>query len=914
MQPPRRKRAFSLPASRSRIDADLRAEFQFHIDERIEQFMADGMSREDAVREVTRRFGDYDTHRSHTTQIDEETMQQRRRSERLRDFQRELRFALRSLWRSPGFTIIAFLTLTLGVGATTGIFSVLDAVVLRPLPYRDAGALVSVLHPATVPGSGERSWGVSAGGYFQFAEKNQSFSTFGLYRNSGLTVTNDNQAEVVRTALVTASMFPVLAARPFAGRLLTADDDKPGAPLVTVISHEFLQRRFGGSLAVLNTVLETSDGPFQIVGVAEPGLALPLPGPFASSADLNGFGVDVWLPMQLNPAGPFHNSHPQVGVGRLKPGVSIERAQRDLQSVFAHFTETLPTVYGPRFMKSYNFRLKVESLQRTVLGPQLPRTLWMLFGAVVLVFGIAASNVANLYLVRLNMRRQESAVRTALGASRTQMAIHHLAETLLLCGAAALAGLALAAAGIRAMLLIAPTDVPRLASVSLDARAAALALALSLCLGVILGLLPPIRRGIDVNALRSGTRELSASLRQRIVRNGLVVGQLAMALTLLTAAGLMLRSFGELRNVNPGFDTSNLLVFDISLPYNEYSKRASAITFHRELQRRLRELPGVTDVGSIGAIPLEGYGTGCTVVFREGGPYGPAEQTPCVSTPSATPGAFDALGMTVEGRTPTWADVTSLSQAVVVTKALADRLWPGESAIGKGIGSNGPDSKVWYRVVGVARNIKAEALDAPDTEAVFYATTALRPDWGDGELNDHAYLVRTNGTDPMQLIPEVRRTVSEMSSHVPIIAPRSLDTILARSMARTTFLMVLLSVAALVALLLSAIGVYGVIAYVVTQRRTEIGIRIALGASIRQVVNMVMLQAVRLVVIGVGVGLVGALLLSRVMRSVLFGVSATDPTVLGGVVVVLLITTVVASVVPARRAARVDPSEAMRAG
>ena len=914
MQPPQRKRAFWLPASRERIEADLRTEFQFHIDERIEQFMADGMSREDAAREVRRRFGDYDTHRSLTTRIDQETLQRSNRTERLHDVQREFRLALRSLWRSPAFTVIAFVTLALGVGATTGIFSVLDAVVLRPLPYRDAASLVSVLHPATVPGSGERSWGVSSGGYFQFAEKNRSFSSFGIYRNYGTTITNDNQAEVVQVAQVTASVLTVLEAKPFAGRLLNADDDAPGAPLVTVVSHELFERRFGGDVAILGTMLQTSDGPLEIVGVAEPRLALPLPGPFATSVDLSGFRADIWVPMQLNRAGPFENSHPNVGLGRLRAGVSIERAQAYLRSIFGQFTETLPTVYSPRFMKSYNFRVNVESLQRTVLGPRLPRTLWMLFGAVLLVFGISASNVANLFLVRLNVRRRESAVRMALGASRTQMAIHHLAESLLLCGAATLAGLALAAAGIRAMLLIAPTDIPRLASVSLDARAAALAIGLALLLGIVLGLLPLVRRGIDVNALRSGTRELSASTRQRVIRNALAVGQLAMALTLLTAAGLMLRSFRELRKVKPGFDTNNVLAFDLSLPYNEYPKRASAIGFHRELQDKLRALPGVAAVGSVSALPLEGYGTGCSVVFRENSPYGPGEQTPCVSTPSATPGLFDALRMTVDGRTPTWADVSSLTQAVVVTRALADRLWPGESAIGKGIGSNGPGSKVWYRVVGVARNIKAEAIDAPDTEAVFYATSALRPEWGDGELNDHTYLIRTNGDDPMQLVPLVREAVSTMNRHVPVVAPRSMEAVFARSIARTTFLMVLLGVAALVALVLSAVGIYGVIAYVVTQRRGEIGIRIALGASVRQVVNMVMLQAVRLALAGIGVGLLAALLLARVMRSVLFGVSATDPAVICGVVIVLLATTVVASAIPARRAARVDPSEAMRAG
>ena len=518
-----------------------------------------------------------------------------------------------------------------------------------------------------------------------------------------------------------------------------------------VISHEFLMRRFGGRVDVVGRSLETSIGPYEIVGVAEPGLTLPMPGPFASSGDLRGFGVDVWMAMRLNPAGPFFNNHPNVGIGRLKPDATVESAQTDLETIFGRFTDVLPRAYSKGFIKSYNFRVRVESLQQTVLGPQLPRTLWMLFGAVLLVLGIAAANVANLYLVRLDVRRRESAVRAALGADRSQLATHYLAETLLLCGAAAVAGLLVAVIGLRAVLLVAPADIPRLASVSLDARSASVAIAIAMTLGVFLGVLPLFRRGVDLEALRAGSRGQSASARQRLVRNILVVGQLAMALVLLTAAGLMLRSFGELRKVQPGFDTANVLAFDISLPHNEYGKRSASLAFHAELQRRLRALPGVSEVGSISDVPLEGFGTGCSVVFREKQPYSADEKTPCVSTPIATPGVFAALRIAIEGRAPTWGDVETRTQAVVVTRALANRLWPGENPIGKGINSNGPDAPRWYRVVGVAADIKAEALDAPNSEAVFYAATTLGDDDDSDGLTDHAYLVRTSGIDPLSL-------------------------------------------------------------------------------------------------------------------------------------------------------------------
>lgn len=907
------KRMFALPPSADRLDGDVRDELQFHIAERIDQFVADGMTREEAEREVAKRFGDFEEHRIETKRIDEDTLHIRRRSERLHDLRREVSLAWRALRRSPGFTIVAFVTLAIGIAAATGIFSILDAVVLRPLAYRNSSELVSVLHPATVPGSGERVWGISPGGYFEFAKGNRTLTSFGIYRNSGLTVTNDQQAERAQVSMITSSVFTVLSAQAYRGRLLTAEDDKPESPRVTVLSYEFFQRRFGGDVSIVGRNLETSAGAFEIVGIAEPGLALPMPGPFASSTSLSTFGTDIWVPMRLRTTGPFYNEHPNVGIGRLKPGVSIVDAQTDFNAIFARFSETLPTAYSKGFISSYNFRLKVEALQQTVLGPRLPRTLWMLFGAVMLVLAIATMNVANLYLVRLDVRRREVAVRAALGADRVHIATHHLAETILLCVGAALAGIALAAATLRTLLRIAPGDIPRLASVSLNGRAVFVGLAIATLLACILGVLPVLRRGIDVEALRAGTRGPSASPRQRAVRSTLVVLQLAMALTLLAAAGLMLRSFDQLRRVQPGFDASNVLAFDLSLPYNEYGKRLQTIAFHRELDRRIRALPGVQEVGSVSSIPLEDFGTGCTVVFRENRPYGPDEQTPCVSTPSATPGVFAALGIPVRGRVPTWNDVDERTQAVVVTRALADRLWPGEDPIGRGINSNGSKATYWYRVVGVIDSLKAEALDAPNTEAVFYAASGLRePDDDNGALNDHSYLVRTTGVDAMSVLPAVRQIVAALNAHVPVVSPRTMDSVMQRSMARTTFLMVLLAIAASVALLLSAVGIYGVISYLVTQRRVEIGIRMALGASVRQIMRLVLMQSVRLAVIGIAVGVAGALAMSRLLQATLFGVRPNDPVVLAVVVLVLFTATIVASVAPARRAAQVEPNEAMR--
>jgi predicted permease len=822
-----------------------------------------------------------------------------------------MRRAARVLRRDRAFTIIAFLTLALGLGATTALFTVLDAVVLRALPYRDAGQLVSVMHPATVPGSGERTWGLSPGSYFGFRERTRTLSDLGMYASGGFTVTNGGEAEVVQVARVTASILTTLQARPSAGRLLRSDDDVPGGPQVAVLSHEFFQRRFGGDLTMIGRNLETSVGSYEIIGVAEPGLALPVPGPFASSADLSGLRVDVWTPLQLNPAGPFFNNHPYVGVGRLRADVAIADAQREFVGLFQRITEELPQVYSPGFLRQYAFRVQVAALRDAVLGPTVPRTLWLLFGAVVLVLLIAAANVGNLFLLRFEARRRESAIRTALGADRAQMAAHYLAETLLLCVAAGAAGIGLAAAGLRVLLAIAPTNVPRLSEVALGGTSVLVALGVALLLGLVLGLVPLLRRGLDLGSLRDGGRGLSPSRGQRRVRHLLVVGQLALTLMLLAGAGLMFRSFDQLRRVEPGGAAAGVLAFQLSLPFQRYDTREKAAVFHQELQRRIGALPGVTAVGG-GPMPLESFGTGCSVVFREGRPYGVDEQTPCVPTPTAIPGYFEALGITVEGRTPAWQDVTSRSHAVVVTRALADRLWPGEDVIGRGIASNGPDSPVWYRIVGVIPEFLAEALDLAPTEAVFYAASGLRENVPSDALNDLSYFVRTTADDPLTSLSGIRQIVHELDPQVPLVQPRAMADVVAGSMARTSFILTLLGIAAAVALVLSAVGIYGVISYLVSQRRTEIGIRMALGASVVQVVRLVVLQSARLATLGVVLGLAGALAGARLMASLLYEVQTTDAVVLLSGTLLLLTAVLLASWVPAARAARIDPGEAMR--
>ncbi len=912
-----RRRALHLPASRARIDADLRDEFRFHMEERIEQFIASGMTRDEAEAEVQRRFGDVATWHQMARTIDEETMRQDRRFELFDTIRRETGRSIRVLLKTPAFSLMSLLTLTIGIGATTAIFTVLDAVVIRPLPYRNSGELVSILHPATVPGSGERRWGLSTGGYVHFRQNNRTLSDVGMYRTNGMTVFGDvdagAQTEIVRAATVTASTFDVLQARASRGRLIEPDDDLAGGPIRVVLGYEFWRQRFGSDANVVGRLLKTAGGDYEIIGVTEPGLSLPMRSPFASGAAIAGVAMDVWLPMRVNLAGPHYNTHPNVGIARLKQGVTIEEAQRDIDRLMQQLPQAAPDAYSENFIREYNFRGEVAPLKNAVLGPSLPRTMWMLFAAVLLVLLIAAANVTGLFVVRLESRRREAAIRSALGADRRHMAVHYLSESIILSLAAAILAMWLSYAGLHALLTVAPADIPRLATTTLGLPSIVFAVAAALTAGIVFGIVP-LARDARFGALRDDGRGLTLSRSRRSVRDVLVVGQMAMALVLLASAGLMIRSFMHLRVVSPGFDHRQVLAFDVDLPFPEYDTREKAMAFHRALQQRLATVPGVVSVGGTSTVPLEGFGTGCSVVWRTGNPYRPGQQPPCVSTPIASPGFFETMRIKVRGRTTTWADIDSRSQAVVITQALGDRLWPGEDPIGKALNSNGSRSTNAYVIVGVIPEFRGEALDRPPSEAVFYPATNFRPGARTDAVNSLTYLVRTEGIDPRSIIPIARRLLADANPRVPFVDARTMDEVFSRSMSRTSFVMILLGLAAAAALALSAVGTYGVISYLVTQRRPEIGVRIALGASVRGVAHLVVWQSLRLAIVGVAIGLAGAWATTRLLSRLLFEVSPTDPVVLGTVASMLLLVAAFAAFAPARRAAKIDPVEVLRDG
>jgi len=507
--------------------------------------------------------------------------------------------------------------------------------------------------------------------------------------------------------------------------------------------------------------------------------------------------------------------------------------------------------------------------------------------------------------VRIEARRREAAVRTALGADRAHMLIHYLAESLLLTISAGVAGIVVARIGLSVLLRLAPTSIPRLTAVHLGGPSVAFALGLAVAAGIVFGLIPLTRTTVDVNTLREGGRGMTASRGQRTARAALVVGQTALAMILLACAGLMLRTFANVRNVKSGLDQRGVLTFETVLPATDFDSLNKVIAFQRDFSARIAALPGVKAVGATTGLPLQDYGVGCTSVVQEGKTYGEQDKPPCVPTPTVTPGFFESLGISVHGRTPTWADLDvppTQRTVAVVTQALADRLWPGQDPIGQGI-AVGNAGQGFFRVVGVIPELRAHGLDQPPSEIVFTASARL----------GMTFTVRGSGAVPLQMPPLVRRTLSEMNPRAAILDVRDMQTVVDRSTSRTEFIMILLAIAGSLALLLSAVGLYGVISYLVAQRRSEIGVRVALGARVQQVAGLVLGQSMRLTGTGVVIGLAGAMLVTRLLRSLLFDVSPNDPIVLAGSCIVLLAIAVAASVAPARRAAKIDPVEAMRA-
>jgi predicted permease len=605
------------------------------------------------------------------------------------------------------------------------------------------------------------------------------------------------------------------------------------------------------------------------------------------------------------------SNHTYSAIGRMRPRVSVADVQRELTRLTARFPQVFPSVYTPRMMQQVGFTTRVVSLRDAVVGDLVTKAIWILFGAVAVVLLIAAANVTNLFLVRGESRRLEVAVRGALGAARADLAWFYLTESILLAIGAAFGAMFLAWSGLRMLIAVAPATLPRLDEITLGWPSVLFATGGALVVGIVLGLAPLARTRFDLSLLRESGRGATGSRRRLTARNLLVVSQMALALVLLAAAGLLVQSLRNLRNVQPGFDPRGVMTLALSLPSGRYNRdyhRTSA--FYEQLAERVRALPGVMAVGFAGELPLETSDLCTGAVIDVPGPSG--ERGDCVQELQVTPGYFDAMRIPVRGHAPTWAETNVGGAGAVVSGAFASRFWPNEDAIGRGVrccNANGP----FYQITGITGPVRTHGLDRSPGQVVYFPMIPFAEHPGIEGMPLYMHMVvRAMPGHELALVPSITRLVNELDPQVPITEISSMDDLVAKSLARRSFTMMLLASAAALALLLSAVGIYGVISYVVAQRRGEIGIRIALGARTGAVRALVVRQSLWLALIGITIGLAVSLATMRILGALLFGVSPTDPVVLTGAILILVVLAAAASYAPARRASRVDPVEALR--
>jgi predicted permease len=827
------------------------------------------------------------------------------------DLFRELRQAVRTMARAPGYTAVAVATLALGSGAATAIFSLLDRVVFQPLPYPEAERLVRLksLVPGVDPGA---EWQLASAEYFYFGEQSRTIERLGAYQRDGTNIETPSGPQRAALAVVSAGALELIGARAAAGRLIDENDDAPGRPPVVMLSHGFWRREFGGERDVVGRTIRLSGYPHEVIGVTAEGVTLPQePG---GEPDIE---PDLWLPMRLDPAGPFYNSHVIPMFARLRAGVTLEQAQAELDRLTARLPEVYPAVYSRRFFERYGFRTKAYALKSYIVG-EAARNLWILFGAVSLVLAIACANVANLFLVRVEGRRRELAIRTALGAPRGAIASHLLAESMVLSFAGGVLALPIAMAGVSGALRLAPESLPRMPSPTIDGSVLLFALALSTLVALVLALFPLARLGGPryAGSLAEGGRSLTAGRERQRVRAALVVTQVALALVLLVGASLLLESFRRLRAADPGIEPDGVLVAELLLPTATYPDPAAMWQFYRAALERIRAVPGVTAAGMSTTIPFGG-GYGCTVQgFEDRAVYdrlAAADVTTCAGQEPTTPGYFESVGIPlIRGRTFTNADNDQPdSGVVIVSKAFADRFWPGEDPIGKGVAPGGRAEGPFYRVVGIVGDVYSSSVTEEPAVAIYYPIVPIPRSSGfwPSAIN---LTVRTGSNEPMAVLPAIRRAITDIDPAMPLANVMTMSSIVSRSMARTTFVMALLGSAAAAALALAAIGLFGVISYIVTHRTNEIGVRIALGARPPQVENMVMRASLALIGGGIAIGLAGAIAATRVLQSLLYGVPATSPLAYLASVTLLTAVGTAATLIPARRAARLDPIRALR--
>ncbi|MDQ1557189.1 MAG: hypothetical protein QOD32_249 [Pyrinomonadaceae bacterium] len=816
----------------------------------------------------------------------------------MRTLLQDLRYGFRMLWKSPGFTLVTVLALALGIGANTAIFSVVNTVLLRPLPFERPEQLVLLweTHPFGKQLGYEHLPGSTANFTDWRRQQSELFEGMAALDSWNVALTGRDEPQRLTGVKASANLFSLLRVEPAAGRGFRAEDERPGANRVVVISHGLWQRRFGSDPSVLNQTLTLDGDSYTIVGIMPAAVTFPqdmgLPAFFDFSAK-----TDLWTPYALTDEETQNRgSHHIAVVGRLRDGVTIAQAETQLNNLALQLEAQYPD-------DNKDWRVAAVSLHEQVVGKSRLAIL-ILLGAVGFVLLIACANVANLLLARATARQKEIAIRTALGATRWRVVRQMLTESVLLALVGGTLGVWLAMWGVDLLVALSPGNLPRPAEIGIDRRVLGYTFLISLATGVLFGLLPALHSSRpDFNdALKEGGRSGSASPRRQRARSLLVVSEVALALILLISAGLLLKSFVGLQNVQPGFAPDNLLTVEIGLPEQKYSDDKLIANFYRQLIARVQALPGVATVGAVSHLPLSGAEEidGFSV---EGRP----DSTETGFTQSAdfrvvAPDYFRAMGIPLlRGRPFDARDRADAPGVMIIDEAFARRFFPGEDPLGKRVDEDGSRTRhSFFQVVGVAGSVKHSGLSA-DSRPTMYVSYE-QSGWLSMTLT-----VRAAAGDPANLAAAVRREVSAVDKDQPVTKISTMAETFARAVAPQRFNMLLLGIFAAVAMILATVGIYGVISYTVSQRSREMGIRIALGASRRDILKLVVGQAMLMALVGVAVGLAGALALTRFMSGLLYGVSATDPLIFVSISLLLAAVALVASYLPARRAMKVDP-------
>ena len=808
-------------------------------------------------------------------------------------FLQDIRYGLRGFLRAPGFAAVALLTLAVGIGANTAMFSVLNAVLLRPLPYRDSSRIVTLQqsNPA-IPGL-ERL-GVSPLEYLDYRERTHDFSALGGVIVDDMNLTGGSEPQRIKTGRITPNIFDVLGVQPMLGRAFREDEDHFGGPNIVILSYALWRQHFGADRGIVGRTVRLDNVPYEVVGVMPPSFKFPYDGtPFYEAAA-------VWVPMDFT-KGDMQNRADGYDVqafARLKPGVTLAQAQQDAASARDSFHADHRDVYNDKLQPLAH----VVPMKEMAVGTVRPLVM-VLFGAVGFVLLIACANVANLLLVRATAREREIAVRSALGASSLRLARQLITECVLLGIAGGLGGLAVGYAAVRTIAHTASAQVPRLSEVSIDPTVLAFTFGAAVLTGIVFGLAPALRAmHVEIYAtLKSNSQQGGAGHGRHRWNNSLIVLETAATLVLLLGAGLLINSFIRVLNVAPGFDPSNVLIVRTAFDRSTYPTPVLRNTAKQRMLDQLAAIPGVQQVGATSQLPLSDSRNIGVHLADE-----PANEWHMVANEMVSPNYFSAMGISLlRGRSFSEQDQSGAKVgAAVVSDSFARKFWPGQDAVGKQITWGGR----WpFVVVGVAADVRLSAMDAPPPPTVYMSMLQTEG----GRSSRAVFAIRTK-SDPGGLVPDVRRMIWSIDPNLPVYDVTTMNGVVAESLAQRRFLTILLGTFAGIALLLATVGLYGVLSYSVAQRSREMALRIALGATPASVRSLVLRAGLAVVGLGVAIGLAGGFVATRLMSKMLFGISAVDPATYATVAALLLGVALAASYVPARRATQVDPMVALR--